>query len=286
MPVVEQDVPITAVLGEPRSGFSRHTFVGANFFMLRLLQRNRLDLGIQALPKELDAAARRTVEHLQSRSARLSIEGSAVEDGRLQTDVVVANLAGHKLPTAYPSRRAWIHLTVRDRRGATLFESGAFTAGGSIEGNDNDQTATRFEPHHREITEPGQVQIYEAIMADSSGAVTTGLLSGVRFVKDNRVLPAGFDKSTADDDVAVRGDARDDPDFTSGGDRTRFVVDLHGAEGPFSVEAELWYQPIAWRWAQNLRAHQAAEIDRFVRYFDEMASVSATILAESSVLVD
>jgi hypothetical protein len=58
MPVVEQDVPITAVLGEPRTGFSRHTFVGANFFMLRLLQGNRLDLGIQALPQELEAAAR------------------------------------------------------------------------------------------------------------------------------------------------------------------------------------------------------------------------------------
>jgi mono/diheme cytochrome c family protein len=37
MPVVEDEVPITPVFGEPREGFSRHIFVGGNFFMQRLL---------------------------------------------------------------------------------------------------------------------------------------------------------------------------------------------------------------------------------------------------------
>jgi hypothetical protein len=108
----------------------------------------------------------------------------------------------------------------------------------------------------------------------------------VRFVKDNRVLPAGFDKTTADHDVAVHGDAAGDPDFAGGGDRTRYVIDLGGASGPYTVEAELWYQPIAWRWAQNLRAHQAPEIDRFVRYYDAMAAASAMVLTESSAVVE
>ena len=31
MPVVKEDVPITSVFGEPRAGFSRHTFVGRQF---------------------------------------------------------------------------------------------------------------------------------------------------------------------------------------------------------------------------------------------------------------
>ena len=57
--------------------------------------------------------------------------------------------------------------------------------------------ATRFEPHYTEITRPGQVEIYEAILADREGKVTTGLLTGVRFIKDNRLLPHGFDKQTA-----------------------------------------------------------------------------------------
>ena len=64
---------------------------------------------------------------------------------------------------------------------------------GSISGNDNDADRSRFEPHYTEISEPGQVQIYEPIMADSQGKVTTGLLSAVRYVKDNRILPNGFD---------------------------------------------------------------------------------------------
>ena len=34
----------------------------------------------------------------------------------LRAEIAVDNLAGHKLPSAYPSRRAWIHLTVLDGR--------------------------------------------------------------------------------------------------------------------------------------------------------------------------
>ena len=43
---------------------------------------------------------------------------SRVSAGRLQAEVVVENLGGHKLPTAYPSRRAWLHVIVRDREPA------------------------------------------------------------------------------------------------------------------------------------------------------------------------
>ena len=41
----------------PREGVSRHTFVAANFFMQRMLNRYRDDLGVAALPQELTAAA-------------------------------------------------------------------------------------------------------------------------------------------------------------------------------------------------------------------------------------
>ena len=33
----------------------------------------------------------------------------------------IENLGGHNLPTAYPSRRVWLHLTVRDRGGKAIF---------------------------------------------------------------------------------------------------------------------------------------------------------------------
>jgi hypothetical protein len=282
MPVVKEQTPITKVLGVPREGLSRHIFVGSNFFMQRMLNRYRGDLSVAALPQELAAAAERTVAHLQSQSARLAIDRVEVRAGRLEAEISIENLGGHKLPTAYPSRRVWIHLVVRDRNQRVVFESGALEATGAIQGNDNDADPARFEPHYTEITSPDQVEIYESMMVDQAGALTTGLLSAVRYVKDNRLLPHGFDKATADPDIAVHGSAATDPDFTAGGDRIRYAVPLGGAEGPFQVEAELQYQPISYRWASNLRPYKAAEPERFVKYYDSMSSSSAVTLARAS----
>ena len=69
----------------------------------------------------------------------------------MHTEVVVTNLGGHKLPSAYPSRRAWIRFTVWDAKGSRVFESGGLAPDGSIRGNANDVDPTRFEPHHRTI---------------------------------------------------------------------------------------------------------------------------------------
>ena len=52
-------------------------------------------------------------------------------------------------------------------------------------------------------------------MVDRAGAVTTGLLRATGFVKDNRLLPRGFDKATAGPDIAVRGDAAADGNFNA-----------------------------------------------------------------------
>ena len=48
---------------------------------------------------------------------------------------------------------------------------------------------------------------------------------------------------------------------------------------------ELWYQPIGFRWAQNLRLQPAPETNRFVSYYEAMADVSGTILARDSITV-
>jgi hypothetical protein len=281
MPMVQDEVPVTRVFGEPRPGFSRHAFVGGNFFMQRLLNRFRADLGVDALPQELEGAAVRTVEHLKTQAAAISVQNVEVRAGRLDAMVAVQNLGGHKLPTAYPSRRAWLRLTVFDRNGRIIFESGALEPGGMIRGNDNDADSTRFERHYQEITSPDQVQIYEAIMADSSGALTTGLLHAVKYLKDNRLLPRGFDKRTAEKDVAVQGEAVEDANFLAAGDTVRYSISVGDAPGPFQVSAELWYQPISYRWAQNLRPYDAFEPKRFVGYYETMAPSSAIMLARA-----
>ena len=282
MPKVPEDVPIASVMPETHPDFSRHTFVGGNFFMQRLLNLHRNDLGVSAPPEDLDTAALRTIAHLQSEAARIAIKRLEIHNGRLEAEISIENLAGHKLPTAYPSRRVWLHVTVRDGLGKGLFESGALHADGSIEGNDNDLDPSRFEPHYTEITQPNQVEIYEAIMSDPADKPTTGLLTALRFIKDNRLLPHGFDKQGADEDVAVHGEAETDPDFASGGDTIRYSVAVGGGEASFQVEAELWYQPIGYRWAMNLKPYDAPEPKRFVGYYEAMASGSAVLLARTT----
>ena len=131
-----------------------------------------------------------------------------------------------------------------------------------------------------------QVQVYEPILGAPGGTVTTGLLTAVTYLKDNRLLPRGFDKPTASKDVAVHGSALDDDDFTGGGDRIRYAVDVDGAAGPFTVEVRLCYQSIGYRWAKNLAGRPDAESVRFSRYYDAMAAESTLLLAASSATVD
>jgi hypothetical protein len=281
MPQINEDVPIAAVLADPRSGVRQHTFVGANFLVLKMLNRYGSDLSVTAMPQELTDEAARTKEFLQSQAARVTIRSLDVVPARLTAEVLVENLTGHKLPTAFPSRRAWLHFVIRDSKGNTVFESGALKHDGSIEGNDNDADPSRFEPHYREITSDDQVQIYEPILKDQAGHVTTGLAAAVGYLKDNRLLPSGFQKQNADKDIAVIGDAAEDPNFTDAGDVIRYSIPLGKAQGPFHVDAELWYQPIGFRWAHNLESYQAAETRRFVSYYDSMPQETAIVLARA-----
>ncbi len=278
------EAPISSVLGEAREGLSRHAFRGGNVFMLRLLDLYRDELLVIAPAAELKRSAEDTLAHLQNSTAAIERFDIRFHDDAVVVDLALRNLAGHKLPTAYPSRRAWIHLTVKDQHGATHFETGALQADGSIAGNDNDVDPLAFEPHHEQIDDPGKVQIYESIIVDHRGNVTTALLRGVRYVKDNRLLPAGFDKSTAPTDVAVQGRATDDPDFLAAGDSIRYRVAVEPSVDEVTVTVRLMFQTIGYRWARNLAAYDAQETDRFVRYYAANAAHSAVVLAEAEQL--
>jgi hypothetical protein len=190
-------------------------------------------------------------------------------------------MAGHKFPSAYPSRRAWIHFSVTDASGRAVFESGRPLADGSISGNDNDRDADKFEPHYERISAADEVQIYEPILGGPDGRVTTVLLTASRYLKDNRILPDGFDKVTADSDVAVSGGAAKDKNFLGGSDKIMYSVVLDRADGPLNVKAALWYQPIGYRWARNLSREKAEETDRFIRYYDEMAIAGALLVSKA-----
>jgi len=285
MPEVEGKTHITGVVGKDREDVSRHVFRGGNFFMPKIFNRYRDELGVTAQPQELNITSIRTAEHLRSSSAEISFQDVEITGDQLQVRVSITNLAGHKLPSAYPSRRAWIHMAVYDGNKNLVFESGRLNPDGSIQGNDNDADPDCFEPHYTTIESPEGVQIYEGILAGPGDKVTTVLLSAVRYIKDNRLLPEGFDKASAGEDFAVNGRADEDENFTGGEDSISYLVSLKGAKRPIQVRAELWYQPIAFRWAQNLKQKKSSEIDRFVSYYNELASISGITLASAEIEV-
>ena len=279
MPRVDGPVRVASVLGEERPSLARHTFLGGNAFMLRLMNRFRDELGMEATSAELEATARATVRQLESDTATIGIERITMSGETLEFEVVVRNLTGHKFPTGYPSRRAWIHVTATDPQGRVVFESGKVSESGLIEGNASDLAADAFEPHYEQITRADQVQIYESIMGTPAGAPTTGLLQATQYLKDNRLLPRGFDKARAAKEIAVFGGAATDPDFEDEGDRVRYRT---VAAGAVSVHVELRYQPIGFRWAQNLAPYKAPEPQRFVRYYNALAAASSVVVARAS----
>jgi hypothetical protein len=286
MPAVEGPTRVSSVFGDYRDGLHRHLFVGGNAFMVRLLNRYRSELGVTAQPSELEATAKATVDQLQKSTATVAIARSELAAGKLNVDVDVRNLTGHKFPTGYPARRTWLHVTVRDTQGRVVFESGAVNDTGLIQGNDNDADATRFEPHYDQITRADQVQIYEPIMGDINNVPTTGLLTATHYLKDNRLLPRGFDKATADADIGVYGSARQDANFTGDGDRVRYSVDVPAGAGPYRVAVELLYQPIGFRWAHNLEKYQTAdEPKRFLGYYNAMSSATWVQVAKAESAV-
>jgi hypothetical protein len=284
MPRVAGPIRAASVLGDYRDGLSRHTFVGGNAFMVRLLNRFRVALGVEALPAELEATARATERQLREDTASVTMSRPSVSGTTLSFDVDVQNLTGHKYPTGYPARRTWLHVTVRGADGRAVFESGAITPAGLIQGNDNDADAARYEPHYDEITSPDQVQIYESILGDPDGRPTTGLLTAVRYLKDNRLLPRGFDKGTADAQIGVYGDASADTNFTGGGDRVRYAIAVPAGQGPYQVEVELRYQPIGYRWAHNLDSYDAPEPKAFVGYYNALADSASTVVRRTTAI--
>lgn len=275
-----------------RNPFFVHELVGGNTHVLSMLQSYTELLGLAGSTTQsgFDAKIRQTREFLENQSAALDIGGLAVSDGVLAVDVTVTNLTGHKLPSGFPSRRAWLHVTVRDGTGAVAFESGAPGPDGRIAGDAaalearclvvtkpaGFTSAGCFEPHRDVIDDPAQVPVYEAVMADTRDQITHVLLHADHYLKDNRLPPAGFTAARAQAiepqmvPVGVAGDG----DFNrgaegegSGTDTVHYRIDTTGFTGPFSVDARLLYQSIRPSFVHSMHS-DAPRVNRFRSMYD------------------
>jgi hypothetical protein len=197
----------------------------------------------------------------------LKIRRAEIINGELALDLRVINRTGHKFPTGYPSRRAFLHVKVTDTLGQVLFESGRVRRDGRIIAVNADTKATAFEPHHKVIRHDYQVQVYEAVMGDTDNKVTYSLLRAAGYLKDNRIPPSGFDKSAVPEDIAVVGRARADNNFVGGSDIVFYRIPVP-ADTAVNVVAEVKYQSIGFATFQDLMASgDDPAITRFGDYF-------------------
>jgi hypothetical protein len=135
------------------------------------------------------------------------------------------------------------------------------------------------------VASPDQVQIYEPIMRDTEGNITYTSLRAAGYLKDNRLLPAGFDKAGAGAEIAVAGQALTDSNFVGGGDTIVYHVTTADRPRPYTVTARLLYQGVSYRVTQDLRRDSTPEIMRFAAYYDA-AEKSPTVLATAQVVVE
>ena len=191
--------------------------------------------------------------------------------------------SGHKFPTGYPSRRTWLHVTVRDgqRRGGVRI------------GRDRRRRRDCRQRRRRRPADvraalrtrsrgPDQVQIYEPILGDPTGVPTTGLLTATQYLKDNRLLPRGFDKATAP--AGDRRLRRRRPRRGFHRRRRSRALRRRRCRRPARTRST-WScatSPSATAGRTTSRRYDAAEPKRFVSYYTSMSAGSSVVVATAT----
>lgn len=294
MPRLEEPIVIASGYAflPGREPFGQHWLVGGNTFMLNLMKNNSEALGLTASEQNFNTVIERTLDMLQNQSAEIEIIPGETDGDTARYTVKVSNLAGHKLPSGYPARRAYLTFEMLDENGNTIFHSGKPEVGSPYEVFGNDLP---YEPHHDLITNEGQVQIYEMIMGDVNGNPTTVLERAATMLKDNRLVPVGFSTlHSAYDSTAIVGAASTDPNFNkiagiegTGTDEVRYHIPVSGINGNVTVRAKIYYQSVPPRWTEELFSVDHPTINAFeAMYWEEgPASVEMAVDEISSTLV-
>jgi len=290
MPRIEGPVILAAEYAflNGQTPFGMHHLAGGNVHMLEIMKANREELAIPATEEQFDSTIARSRRLLTHRTLNVLVQA---EDRTADTafyTVHLENRAGHRFPSGYPSRRAFVRFVVRDVSGDTLFSSGMTDATHEVIGHD-----AGYEPHHDVIRDGDEVQIYELVMGDVNSNVTTVLERARDPLKDNRLVPLGFVSSHPSyDTTRLAGAVLLDPDFNrnfanvegSGTDVIHYHVPLNGATGGLHATAEVYYQSMPPGWNAEMLSFHSARIDSFRTMLAESDAPPILIAADSIAL--
>lgn len=290
MPEVSGGVVIAsgqASLG-PRAPFKKHILVGGNAQMLEIMRDNTEALGLSASVAQFDSTIAWTRDVLRNETVELSVQDASWVDGLGSVAVEVVNKAGHKFPSGYPARRAWIEVVAHQGED-TLWHNGRWSPGGFLHGVDEGGLA-EYEPHYTTIDAEDQVQVYELVAVDVTGTPTNVLERAASSAKDNRLLPLGFsDDHEVYDTTRVEGLALYDLEFAFESELglDRLTYDMTASPStdlPVVMDVRVWYQSMPPRWVAPMFDIQDSTIQAFQALF-EAQGAAPELVAETSVSV-
>jgi hypothetical protein len=289
MTKVDDDIVIASNLLflEPRSPFFRHNIVGGNSFMLDMMKNNRDTLDLRASAAQFDSIKAATNRMLTENTLDMMLTEVERTDEIMKIDVELTNKAGHKFPSAYPSRIAYVQFIATEEGGDTLFSSGLLDEDYELIDRD-----LEYEIHYDVITSEDEVQVYELVMADESGAETTVLSQAEYALKDNRLAPFGFtDAHYTYDTVAMFGTVLDDDDFNldeagfqgSGKDVISYEVPINGYNGAVDVQVRVFYQVTPPRWLASMFDYESEDINLFRWMYESADKEPVEVVSETLV---
>ncbi|MBL8919572.1 MAG: hypothetical protein JNJ54_11965 [Myxococcaceae bacterium] len=246
----------------PRGPFSRHSFVGANTLLPKLLRQGRALLTPEATDAALLEAEQRSRELLRTQTAKLTLSNVARVGARVELSVRVESLTGHKVPSGYPSRRLFLEVQVFDASGSRVSATGLTDAAGRLVGDDGqplpeERVHGPTFAHRSRVTSAREPMVWEAVMSDGHGHASFALLGAEGFLKDNRLLPRGHQDTTVGP-LSTAPVGVTDADFLSGSDAVQVSLPAPPVGG--RVDARLRYQTFHPRYLDEQLERDSPEV--------------------------
>ncbi|MDX6531741.1 MAG: hypothetical protein QOH41_4031 [Blastocatellia bacterium] len=269
-PYADYRLPDKDITVRVRDQYSRHTLTGINQFGLMFFEQFPDILGIrtadymygEAVPGLLTAQSS-GYDLARRETATIEVASVTKTAVSLEAAVSVQNLAGHGFPSGVGFRRAFLTFEVLDAAGKVIWASGRTNSAGAIvKGLTEEVLPTEFfydeakrkqvfQPHYEVISDESQVQIYEEVIADSQGKITTSFVGLDQVLKNNRLLPKGWRADGPFGEFTrPHGDAEHDPEYinksgATGADRIIYRIPLDDRiRTAVSVRVTLNYQSI------------------------------------------
>lgn len=170
------------------TGGRRHDLVGANRFVVQLLQEAYGASGTNAIADAFFETTLESMDAFLPTAASLAVDGPPdidLSDGLAGLAVTVTNNSGHKLPSGYSEGRVmWLEV-VAEYGGEVVASSGAWDGRGGIQ-------------------QDAQLRTYQAIGEDFADGTTFHLLRNNHWVVDSRIPPLGLVPDLQTDPVGDR----------------------------------------------------------------------------------